>query len=95
MTTETTALQDTGDSRRSGFVNDVKHAAGRADELMTDAANTTAEGYAAARASLHEAMGEARVAADVTQTYVKENPWQVLGGAAVAGFLIGFLMSRR
>ena len=36
MTTETTALQDTGDSRRSGFVNDVKHAAGRADELMTD-----------------------------------------------------------
>ncbi len=110
MTTETTALQDTGDSRRSGFVNDVKHAAGRADELMTDAANTTAEGYAAARASIHEAMGEARsryddtrnrmahkarVAADVTQTYVKENPWQVLGGAAVAGFLIGFLMSRR
>ncbi len=34
-------------------------------------------------------------AADATQNYVKENPWQVLGGAAVAGFLIGFLLSRR
>lgn len=110
MTTETTALQDTGDSRRTTFVNDVKQAAGRADALLTDAASTTADGYAAARSTIHEAMGEARaryddtrnrmahkarVAADVTQTYVKENPWQVLGGAAVAGFLIGFLMSRR
>jgi ElaB/YqjD/DUF883 family membrane-anchored ribosome-binding protein len=37
----------------------------------------------------------ARQAASSTDDYVRENPWQALGVAALVGITIGFLASRR
>ena len=38
---------------------------------------------------------EARFVADVTQEYVQENPWRVLGVTAAVAVLVGVLISRR
>jgi ElaB/YqjD/DUF883 family membrane-anchored ribosome-binding protein len=98
------------ESRKEGFMKDVKDAVDSADAHLTDMTHSTAEGLASARSAAQDAMGDARsrfddvrrrashqahCAADATQHYVRENPWQVLGGAAVAGFLLGFLITRR
>lgn len=42
-----------------------------------------------------EAYQRAREVADVTEGYVRENPWQSLGIAAGVGILVGLLLSRR
>jgi ElaB/YqjD/DUF883 family membrane-anchored ribosome-binding protein len=42
-----------------------------------------------------EALQQARQAADATEQYVRENPWQSLGVAAGVGLLVGLLLSRR
>jgi ElaB/YqjD/DUF883 family membrane-anchored ribosome-binding protein len=31
----------------------------------------------------------------VTDEYVRDNPWQAIGAAAAAGFLVGVLIGRR
>ena len=81
-----------------------------AKDAAKDVVNTTAEGLGAARAKAESKLSEmasrfeearaavtrkACSAADTTHEYVRENPWKVLGGAAVAGFVIGILLSRR
>ena len=38
---------------------------------------------------------QARQATKSTDTYVRDNPWQVVGIAAVIGIAVGFLASRR
>lgn len=38
---------------------------------------------------------KAKVAAQATDAYVRDNPWQSIGVAAGVGFLIGLLVSRR
>lgn len=42
-----------------------------------------------------DAYRRAREVADVTEGYVRENPWQSLGIAAGVGVLVGLLLSRR
>ena len=42
-----------------------------------------------------EAVDRAKVAAQVTDEHVHDNPWQAIGAAAVVGFLVGVLISRR
>ena len=36
-----------------------------------------------------------RQTADATDHYVRAHPWEVLAGAAVVGFVAGFLLNRR
>jgi ElaB/YqjD/DUF883 family membrane-anchored ribosome-binding protein len=52
-----------------------------------------------AKASLSQAStmvsDNARQYADVTDEYVRANPWKALGVAAAAGVLVGILLSRR
>lgn len=38
---------------------------------------------------------KAKAAADVTESYVQEHPWQTLGIAAALGVLVGLLLNRR
>jgi len=91
-------------------MNDFKEMVGSANTLLTDVAHSTTEGLANARTSVEDAMGDARSrflqarsnvtgqvrhTADVTDHYVREHPWQVLAGAAVVGFIAGFLLNRR
>ncbi|HVO88875.1 MAG TPA: DUF883 family protein [Casimicrobiaceae bacterium] len=42
-----------------------------------------------------EAIDRAKAAAQVTDDYVHDNPWQAIGVAAAVGFLVGLLMNRR
>lgn len=91
-------------------MNDFKEMVGSANTLLTDVAHSTTEGLANARTAVEDAMGDARSrflqarsnvtgqvrhTADVTDHYVREHPWQVLAGAAVVGFIAGFLLNRR
>jgi ElaB/YqjD/DUF883 family membrane-anchored ribosome-binding protein len=39
--------------------------------------------------------GQASQITKTTDSYVRENPWQVVGIAAVVGVLLGVMMSRR
>jgi len=41
------------------------------------------------------ALKRAKEAADVTEAYVREKPWQALGVAAGVGVLVGLLLSRK
>jgi ElaB/YqjD/DUF883 family membrane-anchored ribosome-binding protein len=54
---------------------------------------------AAAKAKLQDlqedALDRAKTAARATDDYVRDNPWQMIGAAAAAGFLLGVLVSRR
>lgn len=51
-----------------------------------------------ARGALEDAQANAqsryRASIDCTEKYVQENPWQSLGMAAAAGFLLAVLISR-
>ena len=42
-----------------------------------------------------EVLAQGRKAAHVTDEYVHDNPWQAIGVAAMAGLLLGVLLSRR
>jgi len=42
-----------------------------------------------------EAVDRAKAAARITDDYVHENPWQVVGVAVAVGFLVGLMMNRR
>lgn len=37
----------------------------------------------------------AKKAADISNTYVHEQPWQAIGASSVIGFLLGYLIARR
>lgn len=51
------------------------------------------------RLAMHDAqdavIAKSRRAARVTDEYVHDNPWQAIGLSAVAGLLLGVLISRR
>jgi ElaB/YqjD/DUF883 family membrane-anchored ribosome-binding protein len=43
----------------------------------------------------HEAVERARRAADATDHYVHDHPWQAIGVAAAVGLVVGVLIGRR
>jgi ElaB protein len=53
----------------------------------------------AAKSALYDGAaqvrGQARQVTRNTDTYVRDNPWQVVGIAAVVGVVLGVMMSRR
>jgi ElaB/YqjD/DUF883 family membrane-anchored ribosome-binding protein len=53
----------------------------------------------AAKSALYDGAsqvrGQARQATQTADTYVRDNPWQVVGIAAVVGVVLGIMMSRR
>ncbi len=84
-------------------MNDFKGIVGSADALLTDMGKATTEGLADARSAAGSALcdardsvtRQARHSADATDHFVREHPWQVLAGAAVLGFVTGFMLTRR
>ena len=92
MSTDTNALLGAVESGKDSLVREFKGVVGNAHELMNEMATSTARGISAARSQVG---GQAREAVDATQDYVRGHPWQVLAGAAVAGFLVGLLSTRR
>lgn len=81
-----------------------------AEALLKATANQGNEKLAALRAKTEESLriakarmaevqaallAKTRAAAQATDLYVHENPWQAVGIAACAGLLIGLLLHRR
>jgi ElaB/YqjD/DUF883 family membrane-anchored ribosome-binding protein len=106
MTTELTAIEGTKDK----LVRDLRVVVADSDDLLKEVANSSVDQFAAARTKVEARLGEARSrlddarialtgtakdAADTTHEYIRENPWKVLGVAAAAGLVIGFVLSRR
>ncbi len=91
-------------------MNDLKGIVGSADALLSDVAHSATESLVSARSAVEDTMSEARSrllrarsrvggqvrqTADATDHYVRAHPWEVLAGAAVVGFVAGFLLNRR
>jgi len=89
---------------------DLKVVVADVEELLKATANQTGERIAAARskaeASLETAkarlaetqaalLARTKEAAKTTDGYVRANPWEAVGIAAVVGMLLGMLMGRR
>ena len=98
------------DQTREKLVEDFATVISEAEELMRKAGAETGEKARELRSQVEsklltaklrleelqgEAVDRAKAAARVTDEYVHENPWQVVGIAAAVGFLVGLLMNRR
>jgi len=81
-----------------------------AEELLRATASQAGEKVVAARERIQASLATAKVklsdaeqvlleksklAAKATDEYVRDNPWQAVGVAAVAGLVLGVLISRR
>ena len=68
-------------------------------EDLTRAKDKLSARLASAKASLGElgsnVADKARKTADVTDTYVREQPWKAVGIGATIGLLLGFALARR
>jgi ElaB/YqjD/DUF883 family membrane-anchored ribosome-binding protein len=110
MTTELHANHGAVAARNDILVKDLKRVVGDADDLLHELGKASSDEFVSARtrieASLCEAEArlrearsafaqKARSAADVTQEYIKENPWKLVGVAAAAGLLFAILLSSR
>jgi len=101
-------MTQTAGEARDQLVDDLKAVIDDAEELLKATAGAAGERISAARAraeaSLNAAkskladlnvVGQARDAAKAADDYVHEHPWGAVGIAAVAGLLVGILVSRR
>jgi len=73
--------------------------AAQTGEKIQEVRARTEESLRQAKARLNEVQGDvmerARVAADVAENYVRSNPWQSVGAAAVFGLIVGLLLRSR
>jgi len=107
MAESTTA---TGTVTREKLVGDLKAVVNDAEELLKATAHQTGDKIASVRAKAEEslktakariaeegkvAMEKAKSAAKSTDEFVQANPWKAVGVGAVAGLLLGLLISRR
>jgi ElaB/YqjD/DUF883 family membrane-anchored ribosome-binding protein len=92
------------------LMEDLRVVVADAEELLKATANQTGERIAAARVKAGESLQvakarmaeaqatvveKAKVAAQTTDDYVHDNPWQSVGIAAAIGLVLGALISRR
>ena len=77
----------------------LKQAAKESGEKANDLRGQVEAKLRSAKIRLHDlqedATESARVAARVTDDYVRDNPWQAIGIAGAVGFLVGLALSRR
>jgi len=104
------AMEKTTTEGRDQLVVDMKAVIDRAEELLQATAGAAGDRVGAARARVEETLRNAReklsevddkVIAQAKDTaraadeYVHEHPWSAVGIAAVAGLLVGVMISRR
>ena len=100
----------TTDVNKDKLVADLKVVVADAEELLRATASQAGEKVAVARERIQASLATAKVklgeaerallektkeAARATDDYVRENPWHAVGIAAVAGLVLGILISRR
>ena len=98
------------DVTKEKLVADLKVVVADAEELLRATAAQAGEKVTAARERIQASLATAKVklgeaerallektkqAAKATDEYVRDNPWQAVGIAAVAGLVLGILISRR
>ena len=98
------------DVSKEKLVADLKVVVADAEELLRATASQAGEKVSAARERIQASLATAKVkltdaerallekskqAAKAADEYVRENPWQAVGVAAVAGLVLGVLISRR
>jgi ElaB/YqjD/DUF883 family membrane-anchored ribosome-binding protein len=98
------------DVSKEKLAADLKVVVADAEELLRATASQAGEKVGVARERIQASLASARVkladteravldrtkiAAKATDEYVHENPWQAVGVAAVIGFLLGALITRR
>jgi len=109
--TETGTITATPTSiAREQLVTDMKAVISDAEELLKATAGAAGERIGVARARAEQTLKSAKHrlselddelrdhaqdAAKAADTYVREHPWGAVGVAAVAGLLVGILVSRR
>jgi ElaB/YqjD/DUF883 family membrane-anchored ribosome-binding protein len=106
MNTETAS----NDVSKEKLVADLKVVVADAEELLRATASQAGEKVSAARERIQASLATAKVklsdaeralleksklAAKATDEYVRDNPWQAVGVAALAGLVLGVLISRR
>ena len=104
------AQSASNDVSKEKLVADLKVVVADAEELLRATASQAGEKVVAARERIQASLATAKVkltdaeqvlleksklAAKATDEYVRENPWQAVGAAAVAGLVLGVLISRR
>lgn len=92
------------------LIDDLRTVASDVEELLRATAGQTGERIASARARAEESLrlararledtgaelaSRAREAANATDQYVHDKPWQSIGVAAGMAFLVGYLLGRR
>ena len=103
-------MSKTTTEARDQLVVDMKAVIADAEELLKATTGATGERISAARARAEETlrsareklaglddavMDQAKEAAKAADEYVREHPWGAVGIAAVAGLLVGVMISRR
>ena len=103
-------MTSTTPDAREQIVVDMKAVIADAEELLKATTGATGERIAAARARAEETLkaareklsrlddvviDQAKETARAADEYVREHPWGAVGIAAVAGLLIGVMISRR
>ena len=98
------------DASKDKLVADLKIVVSDAEELLKATASLAGDKAAVARERIQASLASAKVklgeaervvleqtkkAAKATDEYVNENPWQAVGIAAAAGFVLGLLIGRR
>lgn len=98
------------DVSKEKLAADLKVVVADAEELLRATASQAGEKVGAARERIQASLASARVklaeaeramldktkqAAKATDEYVHEHPWHAVGVAAVVGFLLGALITRR
>jgi ElaB/YqjD/DUF883 family membrane-anchored ribosome-binding protein len=98
------------EASKDKLVADLKLVVSDAEELLRATASQAGEKVAVARERIQVSLANAKVklseaeraalekakeAAKVTDQYVQDNPWQAVGIAAAAGFVLGLLIGRR
>jgi ElaB/YqjD/DUF883 family membrane-anchored ribosome-binding protein len=97
------------DDDTSKLVGDLKTLIGDAEELLRATTNQAGEKVAVARQKIEQSLIEGKKAladaekviiekskqyADVTDDYIRENPWSAVGIAAGVGLILGLLLRR-
>lgn len=96
--------------RNEILAQDLRRVVGDADELLQELVNAGADEFATVRERVQTRLGEVesnlkdarreiahrtQVASELTQDYIRENPWKLAGAAVAAGLLAVLLLSRR
>ena len=104
------AQSASNDVSKDKLVADLKLVVADAEELLRATASQAGEKVAAARERIQASLASAKVklseaerallektkqAAKATDEYVHDNPWNAIGIAAAAGFVLGILIGRR